>query len=80
MVKGPKVESIAVPHNVKCISERENKPGQLTVGNSYIVDLSSVYMDIDGDAYADVYTLDKYWVGRMLLKHFQSIDYYFERA
>ena len=74
MVKGPKIESIAAPHYVKCISERENKPGQLTVGDSYIVDMLSVHMDSDGDAYADVYTLDMYWAGRMLLKHFQSID------
>lgn len=73
MVRGPKVESIAVPHTVKCISERENKPGQITVGETYIVDLASVHINCDGDAYADIYYEDLYWAGRMLLNHFQSI-------
>lgn len=63
---------ITLPHYVKCISPRDNDK-LLTVGENYILDLSSVYIDSDGDSYADCYTVNHTKIGRRMLKHFQSI-------
>ena len=67
-------KDIMFPHYVECISERESKPGQITVGENYIMDLSTVHIDRDGDAYADFYTVDHIHVGRLHLKHFMSYE------
>lgn len=57
---------------VHCISERFNFPKAPKLYQDYILDLESVYMDSDGDAYGHIYTLDMDFVGNMLLKHFST--------
>lgn len=58
---------------VCCISCRESNRNQIIVGEKYIIDCLSLYIDIDGDSYCDTYDLYGKKIGRILLKHFQSI-------
>lgn len=61
------------PHLVRCISVREDEKNRLVVGQNYILDLCTLYIDCDGDAYARCYTFDLKEIGMSLLKHFESI-------
>ena len=57
---------------VTCISKRESMPAQITEGDSYYMDETSIYTDSDGDEYATIYK-DKWktnCIGNMLTKHF----------
>ena len=59
--------------NVSCISVRNSLENQVSVGNSYILDRSTIWIDSDGDVYGVIYTPDMKRVGQMLLKHFKTI-------
>lgn len=57
---------------VKCVSIRESKQEQITVGKCYWMDESSKWKDIDGDEYVCIY-MDKnkqHRVAEMLVSHF----------
>lgn len=60
---------------VRCIEERKDFPGQISIGTRYWMNENSVWKDSDGDEYAQVY-LDEdkqHWVGNMLTSHFEAI-------
>ena len=58
---------------VTCISERETNKGQITIGKKYMIDRLSIWIDRDGDAYGEVFGMDGYRVGDMLLRHFMPV-------
>lgn len=62
---------------VLCISERRSCLTPLTVGKTYFVRRSSIYMDCDGDAYGEVYAdisiPEPRCLGNLLMKHFQTV-------
>ena len=63
---------------VRCVSERKQVPCQLAVGKKYWIDDSTLWKDLDGDEYAQVY-LDEdkqYKIGNMLTSHFKTIYRY----
>lgn len=55
-----------------CISERKgyNFP---KIGETYSLDTGSLFIDREGDAYADLYDLKGEYIGRYLLNHFMTI-------
>lgn len=55
-----------------CISEREGF-NQIKKGKAYLIETNSLIVDIDGDAYANIYTEDKQHIANMLLKHFTTM-------
>lgn len=57
---------------VKCISIRETSPKQITVGNVYYLDETTLYVDSDGNEYAMIYRdiHKKQVVGRLSTQHF----------
>ena len=55
---------------VRCISIRESDPTQIIVGQEYVIDRLTIWMDADGDAYGVVYDNAGNRIGQMLLKHF----------
>lgn len=60
---------------VECIQEREFVSGEKTiVGGIYYVDKDSIILDVDGDAYGDVYADEekRHYLGRKLLKRFRT--------
>ena len=57
---------------VQCITERETCPFQVRKGYEYVLDLKSVYIDSDGDAYGRIFNLNGECIGYMMLKHFSS--------
>lgn len=62
-----------VPYmEVWCISERDDVPNMIKVGNPYLIDRSSIWIDSDGDAFGDVYEQTGRRIGQMLLSHFSS--------
>lgn len=56
--------------DVRCISERKTNPGQITVGEAYVIDRCTIWIDRDGDAYGTVYDKSGKRVGELLLSHF----------
>lgn len=66
------MDTSILAHNVKCISERTSLPKQIKKGDDYVLDLRSVHMDSDGDAYGMIYTKYGEKIGNMMLKHFCS--------
>jgi len=60
---------------VTCISIRNNYPDQVTIGENYYIDLNSIYIDGDGDTFADVYKdrEKQQSIGYLALKHFRSM-------
>lgn len=62
-------------HKVICINDRKTRPGQIEVGETYYVDIGSVYMDEDGTAYGTVNQIigkRLCEVGNLKLSHFKS--------
>lgn len=59
---------------VKCISERRFGYKDPKVGETYSLDPSSLYIDPEGDAYAEIHDLNGRYIGRCLLKHFMSVS------
>ena len=57
---------------VICISERKSMPGQITVGEYYMLDRLSVFIDGDGDAFGVFYDASNNRVGNLLLSHFRT--------
>ena len=61
---------------VKCISERANWK-KLVVGESYLIDTDSLYMDYEGDTYVDVYDVEvgkgRKKIGILRTSHFMSM-------
>ena len=55
---------------VTCISERKNWD-EPVVGNTYLIDTDSLYIDYEGDTYVDVYDIEK--IGMLKASHFMSI-------
>lgn len=60
---------------VRCISIRESVPTQITVGQEYVIDRLTIWIDTDGDAYGTVYDKSGNRVGDMLLKHFHCLQW-----
>lgn len=58
--------------NVKCISSRDNT-NQIVVGNLYVLDRATIYIDSDGDAFGVIYDKNMNRIGNLLLKHFMSV-------
>lgn len=58
---------------VICISVREKRPEQIKIGYPYLIDKTSIWLDVEGDAYGDVYDTQRNRVGHMLLSHFKSV-------
>lgn len=63
---------------VECISTRENPSFKdPLIGARYYLDLTSIYLDVDGDAYGVIFTQDDeeiiYSLGYKLLKHFKTV-------
>lgn len=58
---------------VQCISIRESIPTQITIGQEYVIDRLTIWIDADGDAYGTVYDNAGNRVGDMLLKHFRCL-------
>lgn len=61
------------PYFTRCISIRESNPKQISVGEDYILDKYSIFIDCDGDAYGTFYDMEGNRIGNLLLKHFTSI-------
>jgi len=60
---------------VKCISERANWK-KLVVGESYLIDTDSLYMDWEGDTFVDTYVGEigsAVKIGILRTSHFMSI-------
>jgi hypothetical protein len=61
---------------VTCISKRENW-NELIVGDTYLIDTDSLYMNYEGDTYVDVYDVEvgkgRKWIGILRTSHFTSI-------
>lgn len=61
---------------VTCISERKNW-NKLIVGNTYLIDTDSLYMDYEGDIFVDVYDVEvgkgRKKIGILRTSHFMSI-------
>lgn len=58
---------------VRCISIRETFPSQVEVGQQYMIDRLTIWMDAVGDAYGVVYDCKGNRIGNMLLKHFSCL-------
>ena len=58
---------------VICISERKSNFSQIEKGQFYKIDIQSIWIDSDGDAYGSVYDENGVFIGNMLLKHFKSV-------
>jgi hypothetical protein len=59
--------------SVQCISERKGY-NKLIVGNKYLLDRDSIYIDFEGDAFADVYEDENSRkIGMYQLSHFMSV-------
>lgn len=63
--------------HVICISKRDSLPNQLNVGDKYLIDRLTIWIDRDGDVYGFAY-LDKNnspeYIGQVKLSHFKG-DY-----
>lgn len=58
---------------VQCISERKGY-NKLVIGNKYLLDRDSIYIDFEGDAFADVYEDENSRkIGMYQLSHFMSV-------
>ena len=67
-----------VYQEVECISTRENPSYKDPVlGIHYYLNLTSIYLDTDGDAYGMIFTQNNgeiiYSLGYKLLKHFKTV-------
>lgn len=58
---------------VICISIRETKPDQITVGEHYMIDMSSLYSDSDGDWYVNVEDMNGNSKGSLKITHFRDL-------
>lgn len=58
---------------VTCISGVKYHYSLIEEGKKYLIKVSSLYGDSDGDWTVEVYNLNKTYVGRFYLKHFKSI-------
>lgn len=58
---------------VICRTPRVTYASQIRVGEKYYIDRTTLYIDIDGDAYATVLREDGSEVGNMLLSHFTGM-------
>lgn len=60
---------------VRCIEERKDFPGQISIGTRYWMNENSVWKDSDGDEYATFYTFhlpeEKYKIGQFKTSHFE---------
>lgn len=67
------MNKIKFPQLVKCI----NGNFKVEYGEKYIIDLTTVWMDSDGDAYVEVYDYvtkdDVSYIGEHRLNRFQSL-------
>lgn len=59
--------------DVRCISERETNPAQIKIGEMYVIDRCTIWIDCDGDAYGTVYDKTGKRVGELLLSHFSCM-------
>lgn len=61
---------------VICISERTGsftKICPIKKGDFYYISRESIWIDCDGDAYGEVYSINNDYIGQMRLSHFQSL-------
>lgn len=56
---------------VRCRTEAQNFP-LLHKEHDYFINSNSLYIDCDGDAYVDCYTVLGKYIGRLCVKHFYS--------
>ena len=59
---------------VQCINIRETMPDQVKLDKMYHIDTDTLYSDLNGDWYADVYSLSGNRLGSMKLSHFRDQD------
>lgn len=55
---------------VKCVSVRGTFPDQIVLGERYRIDKGSLYIDNDGDAFANIYGFDYKFICCMNINHF----------
>ncbi len=58
---------------VICISERALRPGQIKIGKNYLIDRFSIWIDADGDAFADIFDEEQKYIGHLALSYFSSL-------
>lgn len=60
---------------VECIGVSKVFKGRVNVGERYLIDRDSIYIDHDGDVFGSVYKMDDHLVsiGNMYLKNFKSV-------
>lgn len=58
---------------VRCISVWVSNPHPVEIGGFYVLDLLSVWIDSDGDAYGVIYDLVGKQIGQMKLSHFRTV-------
>ena len=61
---------------VKCISKRGMFPKQIEVNETYYLNPNTIIIDMEGDAYADIYYDNELTevVGTMKLSHFRTVS------
>lgn len=58
---------------VECISIRKDMPVQIKIGEHYLIDMNTIFSDIDGDWYVTTSTMDRNKIGTIKLSHFRDI-------